>query len=133
MNKGVLLVNLGSPDSPSVPDVRRYLREFLMDGRVMDVAWPVRFCIVHFRDPALAPEGIRPCLSVDLDTGRLAAGGHQPECAEAAAGAGERAGGTGDALPESRRFRLRVKQLAAKGVDELLVIAAVPALRDVEL
>src|ERR1017187_6107072 len=30
MNKGVLLVNLGSPDSPSVPDVRRYLREFLM-------------------------------------------------------------------------------------------------------
>ena len=30
--KAVLLVNLGSPDSPSVPDVRRYLREFLMDG-----------------------------------------------------------------------------------------------------
>lgn len=48
MKKGVLLVNLGSPDSPSVPDVRRYLREFLMDSRVIDVAWPVRFCIVHF-------------------------------------------------------------------------------------
>jgi len=48
MNKGVLLVNLGSPDSPSVPDVRRYLREFLMDGRVLDVNWPLRFCIVHF-------------------------------------------------------------------------------------
>jgi protoporphyrin/coproporphyrin ferrochelatase len=48
MNKGVLLVNLGSPDSPSVPDVRRYLREFLMDGRVLDVYWLVRFCIVHF-------------------------------------------------------------------------------------
>src|SRR5262245_1782887 len=46
--KGVLLVNLGSPDSPSVPDVRRYLREFLMDGRVLDVNWFVRFCIVHF-------------------------------------------------------------------------------------
>ena len=39
MSKGVLLVNLGSPDSPSVPDVRRYLREFLMDGRVLDVNW----------------------------------------------------------------------------------------------
>jgi len=25
---GVLLVNLGTPDSPSVPDVRKYLREF---------------------------------------------------------------------------------------------------------
>jgi protoporphyrin/coproporphyrin ferrochelatase len=47
MSKGVLLVNLGSPDSPSVPDVRRYLREFLMDGRVLDAPWPVRFGIVH--------------------------------------------------------------------------------------
>src|SRR6185436_16567718 len=46
MNKGVLLVNLGSPDSPSVPDVRRYLNEFLMDGRVIDVAWPIRRFIV---------------------------------------------------------------------------------------
>jgi ferrochelatase len=46
--KGVLLVNLGSPDSPAVPDVRRYLREFLMDGRVLDISWLVRFCIVHF-------------------------------------------------------------------------------------
>src|SRR5436190_17988553 len=48
MNKGVLLVNLGSPNSPSVRDVRRYLREFLMDGRVLDVNWFARFCIVHF-------------------------------------------------------------------------------------
>jgi ferrochelatase len=48
MNKGVLLVNLGSPDSPAVADVRRYLREFLMDERVLDVNWLVRFCIVNF-------------------------------------------------------------------------------------
>lgn len=33
----VLLVNLGSPDSPSTPDVRRYLKEFLGDERVIDV------------------------------------------------------------------------------------------------
>src|SRR5438309_5996417 len=46
--KGVLLVNLGSPDSPSVADVRRYLREFLMDGRVLDMNWFARFCVVHF-------------------------------------------------------------------------------------
>jgi len=46
MNKGVLLVNLGSPDSTAVGDVRRYLREFLMDGRVIDVPWPVRVFIV---------------------------------------------------------------------------------------
>ena len=46
MSKGILLVNLGSPDSPSVPDVRRYLNEFLMDGRVIDAPWPVRRFVV---------------------------------------------------------------------------------------
>src|SRR5687767_8094928 len=46
--EGVLLLNLGSPDSPDVSDVRRYLREFLMDGRVMDAPWPIRFGVVHF-------------------------------------------------------------------------------------
>ncbi len=46
MSKAVLLINLGSPDSPSVPDVRRYLNEFLMDGRVIDVPWPLRRLIV---------------------------------------------------------------------------------------
>jgi ferrochelatase len=44
--KGVLLVNLGSPDSTSVGDVRRYLNEFLMDKRVIDVPWLLRRVIV---------------------------------------------------------------------------------------
>jgi len=35
--KGVLLVNLGSPDSPTAKDVKPYLDEFLMDERVIDV------------------------------------------------------------------------------------------------
>src|SRR5688572_3405209 len=34
--RAVLLVNLGSPDSTAVPDVARYLREFLGDERVID-------------------------------------------------------------------------------------------------
>ena len=46
MSKAILLVNLGSPASPSVPDVRRYLNEFLMDGRVIDTPWPVRRFVV---------------------------------------------------------------------------------------
>jgi protoporphyrin/coproporphyrin ferrochelatase len=46
MSKAILLVNLGSPDSPSVPDVRRYLNQFLMDGRVIDMAWPLRRLVV---------------------------------------------------------------------------------------
>ena len=37
MSKGILLVNLGSPDSPSPKDVKKYLGEFLMDKRVIDV------------------------------------------------------------------------------------------------
>lgn len=48
MKKGILLVNLGSPDSTDVNDLRKYLREFLMDGRVLDAPWPIRFCVVHF-------------------------------------------------------------------------------------
>ena len=46
--RGVLLVNLGSPNSTSESDIRRYLREFLMDGRVIDSSYPIRFGVVHF-------------------------------------------------------------------------------------
>jgi ferrochelatase len=57
----VLLVNLGTPDSPKTPDVRKYLREFLLDGRVIDVAAPLRFALVNgiiapFRAPKSAAE-----------------------------------------------------------------------------
>ena len=34
---GVLLVNLGTPDEPTAPGVRRYLREFLSDRRVVEI------------------------------------------------------------------------------------------------
>src|ERR1700685_3428514 len=46
MSKGILLVNLGSPDSTAVGDVRRYLNEFLMDGRVIDTPWLLRRFVV---------------------------------------------------------------------------------------
>ncbi len=44
--RGVLLVNLGSPDAPTVPAVRRYLNEFLMDPEVIDLPWPIRRLLV---------------------------------------------------------------------------------------
>lgn len=56
----VLLLNLGSPDSTSVPDVRRYLREFLGDERVIDTpGQPWRWILVNgiitpFRSPKSA-------------------------------------------------------------------------------
>lgn len=44
--KGVLLVNLGSPDSTAVKDVKKYLGEFLMDKRVIDLPYISRFLLV---------------------------------------------------------------------------------------
>ena len=45
--QAVLLLNLGSPDSPSTGDVRKYLREFLMDKRVLDAPFLVRSFVVY--------------------------------------------------------------------------------------
>ncbi len=56
---GVLLANVGTPRSPSVADVRRYLREFLSDPDVIQVPrlvwWPVLHAIIlPFRAPSSA-------------------------------------------------------------------------------
>lgn len=45
--KGVLLVNLGSPESPEPKDVRPYLDEFLMDKYVIDVPYLLRAFLVR--------------------------------------------------------------------------------------
>ena len=47
MKKGVLLVNLGSPESPSPKDVKKYLGEFLMDERVIDLPYAARALLVR--------------------------------------------------------------------------------------
>jgi ferrochelatase len=57
--KGILLVNLGTPDSPATADVRKYLDQFLMDERVIDIHpikrnLLVRGIIVPFRSPKSA-------------------------------------------------------------------------------
>ena len=44
--RGVLLVNLGSPKTTAIPDVRRYLGEFLMDPYVIDSPWLIRKIVV---------------------------------------------------------------------------------------
>ena len=36
-NIGVLLVNLGTPDAPTTRDVRKYLKEFLSDPRIVEI------------------------------------------------------------------------------------------------
>lgn len=47
VNKGLLLTNLGSPDSTEVKDVQRYLNEFLMDSRVIDFPAFFRFLLMR--------------------------------------------------------------------------------------
>ena len=59
MKRAVVLMNLGSPDSTEVKDVKRYLDEFLMDERVIDKPWMLRALlvkgiIVPFRAPKSA-------------------------------------------------------------------------------
>ncbi len=56
---GVLLINLGSPDGPDTASVRRYLREFLCDARVIDIPPVPRWLLVYgyisvFRSPKSA-------------------------------------------------------------------------------
>ncbi len=74
---GVLLVQLGTPDSPKRKDVARYLREFLMDRRVIDIPYLLRLLLVKgiiapFRAPKSAKiyqelwdlsDGVSPLLS----------------------------------------------------------------------
>lgn len=57
--KGILLVNLGTPDSASIADVKKYLDQFLMDERVIDISYLkrallVKGIIVPFRCPKTA-------------------------------------------------------------------------------
>ena len=44
--KGILLNNLGSPDSTEKKDVKRYLGEFLMDERVIDIPFWQRWILI---------------------------------------------------------------------------------------
>ena len=45
---GVLVVNLGTPSAPTAPAVRRYLRQFLMDPRVIELPRVLWWCLLNF-------------------------------------------------------------------------------------
>ena len=62
---GVLLAQLGTPASPAVGDVRRYLREFLSDPRVIDLPAPARWLLVNgVIAPFRAPKSARAYRSI---------------------------------------------------------------------
>lgn len=45
--RGLLILNLGTPDSPKPDDVAKYLKQFLMDKWVIDIPWLFRWFFVH--------------------------------------------------------------------------------------
>lgn len=47
VKKAIVLANVGTPVSPEVGDVRRYLSQFLNDGRVIDLPWLARKLLVN--------------------------------------------------------------------------------------
>jgi protoporphyrin/coproporphyrin ferrochelatase len=44
---GILLANLGSPTAPTIPAVRRFLKDFLWDPRVVNIPRPIWWLILH--------------------------------------------------------------------------------------
>ncbi len=125
MSKGILLVNLGSPDSPSVSDVRRYLREFLMDPRVLDVNWFLRFAIVHFAIlPTRPKQSAHAYQSIWTPEGSPLVVISQNVCRKLQARV---------SIPVELAMRYQnpsiesgVRNLAQRGVDELLLIPLFP-------
>lgn len=125
--QGVLLINLGSPDSTSVGDVRTYLREFLMDGRVLDAPWPIRWAVVHL---AILP--FRPKQSAHAYESIWSPEGSplvvtSKKVAEAVS---QR---LGDGIPVELAMRYRnpsikgaIEKLKARGVTDLLVFPLFP-------
>lgn len=70
MRSGLLFVNLGTPDAPQVPEVRRYLREFLSDPRVLDTsAWVRAFVLNVFILPFRPRESAAAYQKVWTDRG----------------------------------------------------------------
>jgi len=125
--RAVLLVNLGSPDSTAVPDVRRYLREFLGDERVLDVPAAVRWALLegiilrtrpkksaHAYAQVWTPEGSPLIVTSKRVQQKLSAA-------------------LGDATPVYLAMRYGqpsiasvVAQIAADGIDELLLFPQYP-------
>ena len=70
MKRGIILMNLGSPDSTRVKDVRRYLNEFLMDERVIDKPYLLRKLLVSgIIVPFRAPRSAEAYRSIWTDAG----------------------------------------------------------------
>ncbi len=70
MKHGIVLMNLGSPETTGVADVRRYLNEFLMDERVIDIPyWKRTLLVKGIITPFRAPKSAHAYRQVWTDEG----------------------------------------------------------------
>ena len=60
MTRGVILINVGTPDEPTTASVRRYLKEFLLDPDVIDIPAPLRHMLVRGIILNLRPKKVAP-------------------------------------------------------------------------
>jgi ferrochelatase len=74
--KGILLVQLGTPDSPKTSDLKKYLTQFLMDPRVMDIPYINRSMLVKgIIVPRRAPKSAATYATIWGEATATAAGG----------------------------------------------------------
>lgn len=123
--QGVILLNLGSPDSTKVSDVRRYLRQFLMDERVIDAPFAIRWFLVNCLIlPTRPKESAAAYASIWRDEGSpliLTSEGQQRQLADRLqipVELGMRYGSP--STPDA------IAKLVEKGVDDLFIIPMYP-------
>lgn len=127
--RAILLVNLGSPDSPAIPDVKRYLREFLGDDRVIDrpkARWFRRFLVNGIIIPRRAANSAHAYSTIWTDAGSplVVLSRHAQEKLTARLGSG---------TPVYLAMRYgrpaiaeTLAQIAADGVEEVLIFPQYP-------
>lgn len=123
---GVLLINLGTPDAPETPAVRRYLRQFLSDPRVLDINPVGRAALLNFvilpRRPGKSAKAYRKVWTEEgsplLAHGRALARGVQERLPQAEVVLAMRYG--------SPSIAAGLEQLVDAGCDEVVVFPLFP-------
>ena len=135
MNKspkyGVLMINLGTPDAPKTPEVRRFLREFLSDKRVVDLnplIWKpiLNLIILTIRPPKVAK--VYQQVWMDEGSPLLVLGNRLKDRIKSSL-----ASQSGDAVPVEMAMtygnpsmEVAANKLRAAGVDKIVVIPMYP-------